>query len=457
MKVRRYIAATVPEAMDQVRAELGSDAVILHTRAIRQGGFFGFFGKKMVEVTAAVEEESLLRKSTPSVIAPGRQQAAQQAYRSFSPSLASAPIERDEADMGMDDYEPQQLSDFLDRFRDHFQAEEVVSAPQNQRYSEREEPTEVRTIPVRREEAQQEPQSSELQEIKKELQQTQALLRQVAEQQGDSIRDERVSPEMPKAARRLWKQLVANDVDQDLATELMNSVLAECHADTEIEVEDVLRKRVLELVQQAVPDQGVSNHPEVIALVGPTGVGKTTTLAKLAAYYALVEKKKVGLITIDTYRIAAVEQLKTYARILDLQVQVVFTPQELPDVLAQMSDCDVIFLDTAGRSHKNAMQMSELRAFFEAGKPTRTYLVLSMTTKYSDMVDIIAQYEPLNLDTMIFTKLDETTSYGNLFNIIALLQKQVAYITDGQSVPEDINQADPFEITDLIMGKRNYA
>jgi len=469
MKVRRYLAENYPEAMSQVKAELGIDAVILHTRTISQGGFFGLFGKKMIEVTAALEDEALLHtppKAAMPIIS-GRRQLAEGAYRG---SPARPP---DEA--RTDEYTPQHLSDFLDRFRDSFGAEEIVSGPRaaqavaadpelpalraelgrqlNAASAPASPPPAATITPVAPVAAPAE--TEQLQDIRRELAQTQVLLRQVVEQREDDKSNKTL--EMPRYARRLWKQLVSNDVDADLATELINGVLAECQADNEQELEEKLRKRILELMRYACRPDEPPPLPQIIALVGPTGVGKTTTLAKLAANKALVEKKRVGLITIDTYRIAAVEQLKTYAKILDLQVQVVYTPQELPQVLAQMSDCEIVFIDTAGRSHKNAMQMSELKAFFEVGKPSQAYLVLSLTTKFSDMMEIIAQYEPLSLDTLIFTKLDETTSYGNLFNIAVLLQKRIAFLSDGQNVPDDITVADPFELTDLVMGKRAYA
>ena len=486
MKVRRYIAESVGEAMAQVKAELGNEAIILHSRTIRQGGFLGLFGKKMIEVTAALEDEVMPRPQAAPLPQnpPNRRREAQSAYRntgmrtpepsvrevrtpqrnlpisgagispgagsSMNPSARYAPPEEEP-------YNPQHLSDFLDRFRDHLDAEEVVSprttAGQNRpavgtgntrvieaplvegttvlrsdvqpmdRSADRlgvhagEHALDVRaTEPGASQPREAEPSSEQLAEIRKELQQTQVLLRQVVEQ-----RDEEKSGlanELPRYARRLWKQLVSNEMNEDLATELINGVLAECQAENEQELEELVHQKVLEHMRSVCVAEIKAPRPEIIALVGPTGVGKTTTLAKLAANKALVEKKKVGLITIDTYRIAAVEQLKTYAKILDLQVHVVFTPQELPRVLALMPDCDIIFIDTAGRSHKNAMQMSELKAFFDAGRPTSSFLVLSLTTKFSDMMEIIAQYEPLHLETIIFTKLDVSCIFAGIFLFI---------------------------------------
>ena len=495
MKVRRYVADNVSDAMAQVKAELGDDAVILHSRTIRQGGFFGLFGKKVIEVTAALEDETPIANPGNSFIpaiesAPRRQREAYSAYLGAHTASATSPTTR-QGTLSVGDkdenYTPEHLSDFLDRFRDHIEGEEVVTsrstpvapiAEGKLVSTSTERSSTPSSAPVARELArtemahdfiaqpsrdfegeglalQEETEREQLSDIKQELIQTQALLKQVVEQREE---EKGSSPaEMPRFARRLWKQLVTGDVDADLATELINGALALSRAETEQELEELVQRRILEAMQQACFVSATVSKPEIVALVGPTGVGKTTTLAKLAAHEALVEKKRVGLITIDTYRIAAVEQLKTYARILDLQVEVVFTPQELSHILTQMQDCDIIFIDTAGRSHKNAMQMSELRAFFEAAKPTRSYLVLSLTTKFSDMMEIIAQYDPLRLDTLIFTKLDETASFGNLFNITILLQKHIAYITNGQSVPEDISPADPMQLSELIMGKRSHA
>lgn len=188
------------------------------------------------------------------------------------------------------------------------------------------------------------------------------------------------------------------------------------------------------------------------ALVGPTGVGKTTTIAKLASINKLYNNKKVGLITLDTYRIGAVDQLKAYAEILDVPFGVVLSPKDIPIVKESMADCDIIFIDTTGRNGKNIMQLSELKRYLQEFQVDITYLVLSMTTKHSDLKQIINDFRILDFNSMILTKNDETTQYGAIASAIYYGKTPISYITTGQSVPEDIEEAEADKILHSIMG-----
>ena len=190
-----------------------------------------------------------------------------------------------------------------------------------------------------------------------------------------------------------------------------------------------------------------------VVLIGPTGVGKTTTIAKLAGRLALIEKKSVGLITIDTYRIGAVEQLKTYAEIMNIPFKVVITTKEMQEAVNSMKDCDVVLIDTTGRSSKNTMQLSELRAFVENAKADSISLVISATTKNKDIKTIVNGYSDLGFNNIIVTKLDETTSYGALYNIERIANKPLKFITIGQNVPDDIKIPDKEYITKVIFGE----
>lgn len=190
-----------------------------------------------------------------------------------------------------------------------------------------------------------------------------------------------------------------------------------------------------------------------IALIGPTGVGKTTTIAKLAGRLALIEKKKVGLITIDTYRIGAVEQLKTYAEIMNIPFKVVITLKEMEESIKELEDCDVILIDTTGRSSKNTMQISELRAFIQKINADNISLVISGTTKNKDIDTILRGYGEVSYENIIITKLDETTSYGCIYNIIKKSNKEISFITTGQNVPDDIKTPSKEEICKLILGE----
>lgn len=187
-----------------------------------------------------------------------------------------------------------------------------------------------------------------------------------------------------------------------------------------------------------------------IVLVGPTGVGKTTTIAKLAGKLALKEGKKVGLITVDTYRIGAVDQLKTYAEIMDIDFKVVLNNKEMVEAVQAMKDLDVILIDSTGRSSKNIMQIKELKNLIGKAEVDSTYLVISGTTKNKDLKNIIEGYKGLEYNKIIITKLDETTSYGNIYNLQKLSGKPIRYLTVGQNVPDDIIDAKKEKVLDLL-------
>src|SRR5690554_884438 len=184
-------------------------------------------------------------------------------------------------------------------------------------------------------------------------------------------------------------------------------------------------------------------RPTVVALVGPTGVGKTNTIAKLAANFSLFEGKSVGLVTIDTYRIAAVEQLKTYAEILNLPVHVVYTISEFKKALLKLEQKDLILVDTAERSQKNKQQIRELTQFFSGRRLHETHLVLSINTKLEDMLEAAEAFKELSFNRLIFTKVDETNDLQNMLGFLEKVQIPLSYLTTGQNVPEDIEVASP--------------
>lgn len=195
----------------------------------------------------------------------------------------------------------------------------------------------------------------------------------------------------------------------------------------------------------------LKSKPVVVALVGPTGTGKTTTIAKLASNFTVFDKLKTALITIDTYRIAAVEQLKTYAEILDIPIEVVIEPQDFPESIAHHADADVIFVDTAGRSQRNEEYITELCSFFKMVRPDEIHLVVSMTTKTSDLFDIIENFQRVNPDKLIFTKLDETSTFGAMLDAVLKMRIPISYLTNGQNVPSDIERADSMKIAEYIL------
>lgn len=260
---------------------------------------------------------------------------------------------------------------------------------------------------------------------------------------------------LPEKLREIAIRLKEADVEERIAVSIAKSLMTEGENLTGKDrlLEQRLHRRVRSIVK-VVPPWDFANGPEIVCLIGPTGVGKTTTIAKLAANFALLSDRKVSLITLDTYRIAAVEQLRTYADIINVPLDVVFTPEELRAKVVERAKCsDLVLIDTAGRSPRNAMQMAELKAFLEGVPLTETHLVISACTRYTDLVEIISKFSPLNPDYLIVTKLDETTVYGSILNAYALARKPIAYLTDGQNVPENIEAADADRIAGLILGR----
>lgn len=277
----------------------------------------------------------------------------------------------------------------------------------------------------------------------------------------DTINDDALKYEVKEIKKLLDKvikntnkekeSLVAVDFlrSMDIEETLLGDINLEKYDDIEIfkeEFKEVLKK-----------DIEVSNKDlrGKVVLIGPTGVGKTTTIAKLAGRLALIEKKKVGLITIDTYRIGAVEQLKTYAEIMNIPFKVVITLKEMEEAINSLDDCDVILVDTTGRSSKNTMQISELRAFIQKVNSSNISLVISGTTKNKDINAILSGYGEINYEDIIITKLDETTSYGCIYNISKKSNKPISYITVGQNVPDDIKVPSKDEIIKLVLGEES--
>lgn len=421
MRVKRYVAETLQDAMLKVKIDMGKDAVILHTRKFKEGGFFGFFGKQMFEVTAAIED-SLAVNAKPKSPNPQTVSKPQQ-----SPNFQQLP-------------NSQQLATVQSQAKSA--ANPAVSSQQDsvENSSGGLEPLVA---------AAREP------DLHEEIQEMKSMLNDMMMQMDaeDDIKN------LPKCFQRYHQILTENDVEDKLAKKIVRDVAKQIPKE-ESSNQDTIRasfeQYVLKLLKKPKPISFKRNglNQQSIALVGPTGVGKTTTIAKLAATFAIVDKKNVALITADTYRVAAVEQLKTYGEIIGIPVDVVFSPQELQEAINRHLDKDLILIDTAGRSHKNAEQMIELKSFLDVAEPSEIFLVLSASTKCKDMMEIVNRYSDIPINKLIFTKLDETSSYGAILNVISRTQKQLSYITVGQNVPDDIEIADPAKMVNMIVGER---
>jgi flagellar biosynthesis protein FlhF len=261
----------------------------------------------------------------------------------------------------------------------------------------------------------------------------------------------------PDPLRNWYARLTREGLSEACALELLEPLSARFAEAGRVEpaaVATMVTARIAQAVRTAAPiAAGRPGAPTIVALVGPTGVGKTTTIAKLAAHFALRERKGVGLLTLDTYRIAAIEQLRTYARIIDVPLEVALSPAELPDALARLRNASIIFIDTAGRSQRDSMKINDLKGFFEKKRPTQMHLVLSATAERSAIADTIDKFSIYNPDRILITKLDEMPSYGKLLDISSLAPLPVSYVTTGQDVPDDIQAAVPERIAALVAGE----
>jgi flagellar biosynthesis protein FlhF len=365
MIIKRYLVNNMNEAMTRIRYELGKDAVIVSQRKIRKPGIKGFFSKKILEVTAAVDN-----------------------------------AKKNEEDV-------------------------AVSIEAIKKVVEKE----------------------VLKEEHKALDNNEELLKEM--QNMKSLMSEMINKTPEKIQRRTKLQIKLEE--SDLSEKLVKKILTRVKAD-EGNMDELQKSK--SAIEKMVSISKAKMEGAVV-LVGPTGVGKTTTLAKLAGRLSLIDKKKVGLITIDTYRIGAIEQLKTYADIMNIPFKVVFTMKEMETAMNSMKDCDVVLIDTTGRSSKNTMQISELRAFIDKVNTENIHLVISCTTKNKDVTSIIEGYRTLNYKNIIITKLDETSTYGSILNILDTAKKPLSFITTGQNVPDDIKMIPSSEVSSLILGDDN--
>ena len=266
-------------------------------------------------------------------------------------------------------------------------------------------------------------------------------------------------PEEQSAAlvclQMIYNQLVANEVEEVYANKIISEIEQSLKPDATVDniLSSIYQKIVLKLGQTRAMDieEGQTKY---IFFIGPTGVGKTTTIAKLASAMKLNKKANVALFTADTYRIAAVDQLKSYANILNIPLRVVYSETEMMEAIEEFKHYDIVMIDTAGRSHKNREQRDDIEKLIQSvpADKREVYLVLSATAKYKDMVKITETYSEITDYSIIFTKLDETGAIGNIFNIKMLTGAPLSYTTFGQNVPEDILIINPQAIAKQLLG-----
>jgi flagellar biosynthesis protein FlhF len=378
------------EAMLKVKMDIGNEAVVLNTKKIRQKGLLKFFSKPLIEVLVAIDENKTqnLKKHN---------------------SIESKIFEKVE-----------KLPEKVEKLPEKDEKMEILENKVNK----------MEKI---------------LEKFYKDI---------LKENHKENHKENRKEIINSKVQKLLYGNLLKNDIEPELAKKIMEDVFGKTGTCASMnQVASIVFNTIGEML--GVPETiclKENGKPTVVIFIGPTGVGKTTTLAKIAANYSLNHKKKVGLITADTYRIAAVDQLKTYADILGLPVAVVYSSSEIRDAIEKYGDKDIVLIDTAGRSTKELEQFDELKNLVSAAKADEVYLVLSSTTSMSNCKQIIDSYSFLDNYKLIFTKLDETPVTGMLLNTRYYTKKSLSYVTTGQSVPDDIEVVDTDKLTKNLLG-----
>ena len=293
--------------------------------------------------------------------------------------------------------------------------------------------------------------------IEEKLNNLQSLLEKQMEEKEEKLKSNQANQVVNKnlaCIQLIYNQLIGNEVDEKYANQIMKEIEGTLKRDASMDniLSSIYQKIVLKLGQPKTITLN-KNLPKFVFFIGPTGVGKTTTIAKIASKLKVEEKAKIAFITSDTYRIAAVEQLRTYATILGIPLKVIYSVEDIQESKKEFADFDIVFVDTAGRSHKNKEQRDDIENLINSipEDERETYLVLSATTKYKDLIRITESYSEMANYNLIFTKLDETISVGNLFNIKMLTNAPLSYATFGQDVPDDIESIDAQRIAKQLL------
>ena len=442
MLVRKFEAADMATVLKQVKDTLGPEALILSTRTLRKKGL-GVLGKQSIEVTAAIESPAMKASAARQSETQARPAAAKRIPAAYRTVLEDS---------------------------DQELAELVRQAPGSRRVevAGTQLEDEVRSLRARVDE-------QDVSQLKVEIAQLRDLMQQLASAPATPAPDrgleqtfaaDGVAPARRQVARPRPQNTEAGAIDDliELLTErgieassaatiarFASQKMTERQRREPLLRQQFLTAMVADLVQTSGPLWQPGQAQKRVALIGPTGVGKTTTIAKLAAEAISSSKARVALVTIDTYRIAAVEQLKVYGEIMGLPVEVVFSPEQLQEAVSRHRDKDLILIDTAGHSPRDLARIDELNAFLGQGAEVENCLVLAATTEERQQQQIFKSFSKLPIARLIFTKLDETDRCGVLINLPTRANLPLAYLTNGQQVPEDLLLAEPATVAELVM------
>ena len=410
MVIKKYQAKTEAEAVEQAKKELGQNVVIMNVRNLKKKGFLGFMKAHTVEVTVAMEEDMDrgVAKKEPSV-------------PEGAPSEpVAAPV----------------------KLQGSIIPEELLQSTMEVKGEPKEDPN------------------------GKAIEEKLESLQNLIEKQLKPTDEEKTEAEAELEKngttafmKLLYNTMIENEVNEQYANQIIEEIEknSKPNAPMDYMLSNVYQKMILKF-GKPIGAQLAEKGPKLLFFVGPTGVGKTTTIAKIASRFRVDDKRKVALLTTDTYRIAAAEQLRTYANILEVTIRVIYSVDEMESALQEFYEYDYILVDTAGHSHHNETQRENMRQFVHSldGKAEKeVFLVVSATTKYRDLVSIADAYQNMTDFKLIFTKLDETTTLGNLLNFKLYTGAVLSYVTCGQNVPDDIEKFNPQKtVKQLLGGKR---
>ena len=413
MTINKYQGRTQEEAIRIAKEQLGENAVIMNVSPIKSKGLFHFLKDSAYEVTAAVEEQQPVAKSSGLAIQDNINFSADEEIK--------IPIQ------------PQET---VARRETNRQAEVLKRESQNrleERIENIQDLLEKKLAPAETETA------------KSQSKREEKTAKMTKEQE-----------EGMKFLKMIYGIMLENEINEKYANVILEDIEKVVRGGSSVDyiLSSIYQKMILKFGQPRPIEFG-EKKPKVVFFIGPTGVGKTTTIAKVASKFKLDAGKKVALLSADTYRIAAAEQLKTYANILDTPFSIVYAPEELNQAIAQLADYDLILVDTAGFSHKNMEQKDDIKKLvnsLDKKYEKEVFLVVSATAKYKDLVNIADVYHDIADYKLIFTKLDETSAYGNLLNIRLYSGADLSYTTNGQNVPDDIELFHTQKIVKQLLG-----
>jgi flagellar biosynthesis protein FlhF len=459
MQLQTFKAPTMAECLSQVKTAMGTDAIILHTRAYQTKQWLGLRKREVVEITAG---KGMKVASRPR---PG--QAADSRPADRRPVQSRVGLGGD-SDLPVRDRQPGSANGSNGHGGTGGSSGGVGGATIPGTYGRpgtgrpaapsgadvrppAAEPRSIMDTPAAA--------SAAMLSLSHEV----TTLKQLMKDLLVATRQKQAS-HVPEELFDYYEQLTASRVSDEFAGEIVKALQRQVRPEHYAQPQ-YMREKIAEQVERMIPTAGPiargksagAGRPHVVALVGPTGVGKTTTLAKLAANLKLRERHRVGLITLDTYRIAAVDQLRRYAEIIGAPLKVVGSADELKDAVRAMGDMEFVLIDTAGRSPNDRLKLNELKRVLESAKPDEVHLVLSTTASQESMELAAAQFGDVRTDKLLFTKLDEAAHLGAILNVARKVNKPISYLTTGQDVPDDIEVGQGKRLAQLVLGESLYA